>query len=241
MDETIVTPESEKIDSPAIQAEVKVEEGTVEAEMQKLIPDEKKEVSQETVPLKVFLDLKQDLKDLKKEMKEASSSKQSQIRVQGVNDLVAKYPDVSADFINDILSSAKSAAEQELDSKYAPMIQKQKQKEEVEAFNKAFDNVYEKALKDNPDLPENVDKELIKTLVLTPKYKNVKIADILITVYGNNSKGKIASENDTVTAAGEIETITSFDKITPEQKTAIMADPKARAKFFDWLDTQPGR
>jgi len=242
MDETNVNPESEKIDSKTKVTE-NVTEGTVEAEMLKDAPTEfvEAESVKETVPLSVFLSLKDDMKELKKEIKNSSSSNKNSVRAEGVKNLSEKYPDVNEDFISDILSSAKNEALQEVESKYSPIIERQRYKDEQETFNKAFDTVYEKALKDNPELPKNIDKELIKTLVVTPKYKNVKISDILTQIYPNNNEGKQSSENDTVSSSGDVETITSFDKITNDQKTVIMADPKARQKYFNWLDTQTGR
>ena len=86
-----------------------------------------------------------------------------------------------------------------------------------------------------------IDKELIKTLVLTPRYKGVKISDILTQIYPQVVTKKQSSENETATASGDIETITNFDKINPDQKKMIMADESARKKYFDWLDKQTGR
>ena len=234
MDETKVTHESETIDS----------QETVENELPELsFSEDKSESSQETVPLSVFLAQKEDLKELKREIKELASSK-SKITIEGIEDLSSKYPDVSTDFINDMLSAATSKAKaeamREVESKYSPIIEKQKQREELENFNNAFEKVFNKAIQDNPDLPKNIDKELIKTLVMTPKYKNIKISEILTNIYGSTVQGKGSSENETVAASEDVSTVTSFEKITPDQKKAIMDDPKARQKYFDWLDKQVG-
>ena len=121
MDETKVTHESETIDS----------QETVENELPELsFSEDKSESSQETVPLSVFLAQKEDLKELKREIKELASSK-SKITIEGIEDLSSKYPDVSTDFINDMLSAATSKAKaeamREVESKYSPIIEKQKQ------------------------------------------------------------------------------------------------------------------
>lgn len=231
MDETKVTPDAEEIASNV--------EVAPEPELPEFNPQgEPSNPNKETVPLSVFLALKEDMKDLKREIKESNSAKKNVVEVAGIADLANKYPDVSQEFIADMLSSATNKAIKEVESKYSPIIEKQKFQEEQQKFNTAFDNVYEKAIKDNPDLPSTIDKELIKTLVLTPKYKNMKIADILTTIYPPSNAGKQSSENETVTATGDTESISDFGKITSEQKTAIMGDAKARAKYFAWLDTQ---
>lgn len=232
MDDTITTPGEE----------AKAPEGTVAAEVAKVeVPDVKSEKAPETVPLAVFLDLKKDLKDLKSELETAKSSEKSSVQAEGFADLTSKYPDVSADFIKDMLGAATLEAQKKIEQKYNPIIEKQEQKEKQIAFDTAFNNLFEKTLQDNPDLPKTIDKELVKELALTPKYINVPLSDILIKMYGSNNTGKASSENEARTGADVVEDVVDFNKITPEQKNAILADDKARVKYFNWLDTQVGR
>lgn len=241
-EEAKVTPESEKIDSTATPAEKKVEEGTVESEMNKLLPPEetKKETDQETVPLSVYLSLKDDLKEIKREMKEAKTSEKPTVQIQGLSDLTKKYPGVDEDFIKDMLSSATIEATKKIEEKYSPIIEKQETEKKQAAFDKAFDNLYEKTISENPDLPKNIDKDAIKALALTPKYRNVPLSEILMKIYAVGDSGKSSSENDARSAADKVDDVVSFEKITPDQKKAIMEDPKARQKYFNWLDSQPG-
>lgn len=246
-EESKVTPESEKIDSKAeaTTAEKVEKDESGDAELAELLPREvKQEKTQDTVPLSVFLAQKEDLKELKKEIKALAESK-TKVTVEGLGDLASKYPDVSQDFINDLLTAATEKARKEalteVESKYNPILEKQRYREEQEKFDKAFDKVFNRAVEENKELPENIDKELIKTLVQTPKYRNVKVADILTQVYGSVRQEKSSSENDTTAAASEIETISSFENITEEQRKVIMSDEKARKEYFNWLDKQPNR
>ena len=183
-EETKVTPESEVKDSTQ-NNEGAALEGTVEAELQKSAPEEKstEETVKETVPLSVFLSLKEDMKELKSQLKEAKSSEKKSVQIQGVKELAEKYPDVKEELLADLLEASTSKAKSEVLQEVAPILERQRHKEEKERFDKAFDSVFEKALKENPDLPANIDKELIKTLVLTPKYRTVKVADILTQLY----------------------------------------------------------
>lgn len=243
-EETKVTPESEVKDSSETkQGEGAAPEGSIGAELDKITPEDKQDAdhSKETVPLSVFLSLKEDMKELKSQLKEAKASEKKSVQIEGVKDLAAKYPDVSEDLLNDLLVASTSKAKAEVLQEVAPILERQKHKEEKEQFDRAFDKVFENAIKDNPDLPENIDKELIKTLVLTPKYRNVKVADILSQIYPKKEEGRQSSENDSVYAAGEIETIKSFENITEDQRKAVMADEKARKAYFDWLDKQVGQ
>lgn len=237
MDDTKVTPEAEEIASPELPTEEKSVEGTVND----LLPKEETLPELKVVPEAAFLSLKNELKELKKELKESKSSEQKAVLIAGMDELTRKYPDVSPEFIKDMLSSATKEATKSIEDKYTPIIAKQEQKEKQIAFDKAFDNLYEKTLKDNPEIPTNIDKDVIKALAVTPQYRNTPLADILIKLYGQNTEGKSSSENDMRTGAERVDDIVNFDKITPAQKSAIMDDPKARAKYFNWLDTNTGR
>lgn len=235
-EEAIITPGAEKI-APV--------EGTIESEIakeQSNVPENKSdEKVQETVPLRVYLDLKEDLKNLKHEIKESKESSKNKVEIQGIEELASKYPDVNEDFIRDMLSSATKEATKKIEEKYTPIIEKQEIEKKQVAFDKAFDNLFEKTLQENPDLPKTIDKEAIKELALTPKYRNVPLADILLRMYKTVDSGKSSSENDSRSAADRVDDIVSFDKITPEQKTRIMANDKTRKDYFNWLDNQTGR
>lgn len=234
MDETNVTPEEE----------VKVE-GTVEAEIAKSEPVvepkvEAKKPEPETVPLAVYLDLKEDLKALKHEIKESKGSAKERVEIQGISELTTKYPDVNPEFIQDMFATATKEATKKIEEKYTPIIERQENEKKQLAFDKAFDNLFEKTLQDNPDLPKSIDKELIKELASTPRYRNIPLSDILVKMYANGNNGKSSSENDARTAGDRVEDVVSFDKINSDQKKAIMDDPKTRQKYFDWLDGQTG-
>lgn len=230
MDETVKTPDTE----------VKEVVGTVEAELNKVAPEEKKPTP-ETVPLAVYLELKDDVKELKKELKESKGSSKTRVEIQGVGELAKKYPDVNEEFIQDMLNSATIEATKKIEEKYTPIIEKQEQEKKQIAFDQAFDKLYEDAKQANPDLPQTMDKELIKELAMTPKYRNTPVADILVKMYATTVSGKSSSEDDMRTGAERVEDVVNFDKITPEQRKAVMADDKARAKYFTWLDNQTGR
>lgn len=233
---------TQDVEDKQVKEEVEKKEETVEGTMETQLAEENVEEiqskpAQETVPLSVYLGLKDDVKTLKKDIKEAKASSKSAIVTTGVEDLSKKYPDVDENFIQDILQSATSKAQSEIDKKYSPIIEKQESERKQVAFDTAFDNLYSKTLQDNPDLPKSIDKELIKDLAITPKYRNVPLSKIISKMYGNvENEGSSSSENEMRSSADKVEDIVDFDKITPEQRKLVMADPKARQKFFDALD-----
>lgn len=212
-------------------------EGSIDAEVNKQPEQAKKE---ESIPLSTYLEMKKELKQLQKKVAESETQKKQSVTVEGLEDLSRKYPGVDEDFIADMLISAEKLATKNIENKFTPILEQQEKERKQASFDKAFDNLYNQAVSANPDLPKNIDKELIKELALTPKYRNVALSDILTKIYGENVVGKSSSENSARTSADKIDDIVSFDKITPDQKRAIMEDPKVRQKYFNWLDANNG-
>jgi hypothetical protein len=226
-DEATITPDAE------VKA-TEVVEGSVEAQLTVDTPVEKKV---DTVPLSVYLELKEDLKSLKHEMKESKGANQAKVEAQGVKELARKYPDVNEDFINDMLSSATQEATKKIEEKYSPIIERQDMEKKKIAFDVAFDKLFDKTMTNNPELPRTIDKELVKELASTPKYRNTSLSEILTKMYGGEVKGKSSSENDTRSAPDRIDDTVDFQKVTAEQRKAILSDPKAKAKYYAYLDT----
>lgn len=234
---------------PTQDTEVKQVEETKVESVADILPEEPaKETTktqgetEKTVPLSTYLELKKDLKELKEEIKNSKSSEKESVRLQGIEDIASKYPDVSTEFIQDILGAAKVLATKEIDEKYSPIIEKQENERKQAEFDKAFDNLFEQALNDNPDIPKSVDKDLVKTLALTPKYRNIPISEIMMKLSGSvEIKGKETTENDTRGSGDVLEGRVNFDSMSEDQRKAVMADPAARKKYFDYLDSQPGR
>ena len=148
-----------------------------------------------------------------------------------VKAITDKYKDVDPDFIKGIVDAAVA----ETESKYAPILEGQNREKKEAEFNKAFDAIYDKALGENPDA-KNVDKELIKTLALTPKYNNTPLSDLIKQVYVPVGTGKETTENDLRISADVPDENIDIEKITPEQRARIMENPTARAAYFAKLD-----
>lgn len=219
MDETIDTHVSEVKEAPA---------GSVEAEVGKEMPKKP-----DTVPLAVYLELKEDMKSLKHEIKSAKEKEKETVAVRGVADIHEKYPDVSKDFINDILVSATLSAKNEIEAKYNPILEKQELEKKQIAFDRAFDKLFDGAVQESGI--SGVDKELVKEIAVTPKYRNTPVAEIIKKIYGEQP-GRGSSENDVRAKVEDVTTISDFGKMNNEQKRAVLEDPKARQKYFEWLD-----
>lgn len=222
-DETTVTPEAESI---APVAEVAPEGSIASIEVAPVQPEPKKE---ETVPLSVYLALKDDVKELKREIKERPQSKAEEKAT--IKAFTEKYPDTDPDAISAIIQMAVS----EVEAKYNPIIERQENETKQKAFDTAFDTIFTKALDENPDA-KDVDKDVIKALALTPQYNNTPVSELIKKVYAGATVGKATTENDMRVSGDTIEKIVDVDTITQEQRSQIMANPELRKQYFDKLD-----
>ena len=219
-EETIVTPAAETI-APATPPE-----GSINSIVTPPAPAPKPE---ETVPLSVFLALKDDMKELKRELKERpQSTAEVNATIKAFTD---KYPDTNPDAIADIIKIAVT----EVEAKYTPIIERQENERKQQDFDTKFDVIFTKALAENPDV-KDANKEVIKALALTPKYNNTPVAEIIREVYPTGTVGRTTTENEIRVSADTIEQIVDVDAITPAQRAQIMENPELRKAYFDKLD-----
>jgi DNA-directed RNA polymerase beta' subunit len=222
MDETTVTPEAETI-APA--------EGSINAIEAEIVPEAPAPKKDETVPLSVYLSLKDEAKELKRDLKEATRPQTKKEEKATIKAFTEKYPDTDPDAIASIIEIAVA----EVEAKYSPIIESQTNERKQKDFDTKFDAIYEQALASNPDA-KGVDKEIIKTLALTPQYNNTPLVDLIQKIYPSGNTGKATTENDMRISADTVERNVDIDKITPEQRSQILANPDTRKAYFDKLD-----
>lgn len=244
-DQIIDAPASESIEAP--------QEGSLEAEMNQVAPESSKQEPKEhseTVPLAALLAVKDEVRQLKRENKElqeatqrGSNSATSAATINAtVDEMAAKYPDVNREFLYDMVVANTKAAQQEAENKFSAVQKQQEAREKQEIFKRVFEKKKNEVIANNPDLPSNIDWDAVEELVLLPKYRSMKFEDVVEKIYGNIlQKGKSSSENDVRGGADREEGFVDFEKMSPEQTRKVMDDPKARQRYFDWLDTRPGR
>lgn len=189
------------------------------------------ETTEEVVPKRDLMRVKDDRDKLKARVKELEAMEKPQ-GSPDLDSLKAKWEwTVDADFLSDVEKLVEKKAEEKL----APVRNQQKQ----EAFEKQFAALYNDQLAKAEWVdPSKVDKDVIKTLALSPQYRNVPIKDLIEKLHKVEPTGRETTENDMRPAMDIVSDVIDVNTITPEQKERIMKDPKAREKYFKALDSQ---
>lgn len=115
---------------------------------------------------------------------------------------------------------------------------RQERKErKAEKFDKAFSEEFNKFTSDYPELKDK--KEQIKELSKTEKYKDNTLEEIAVDVFGGFIDRRTSEASSSAGGDNEEGNIdVDFDNITPEQEDKILADPKAKAKYYKYLDSR---
>lgn len=186
------------------------------------------EAGKETVPLAVYLELKNELKEVKKSQKDMTPKEKIADTNDAIKSISEKF-NVDENFL--------AAIEKMAEEKVKPIVEERENEKKIKQFNEQFDKIYNQEISKNPDF-ENVDKELVKTLSMTEQYKNTPIPEIIEKLAGTTGmKGRPSSEDDVRTASDIMESGVNFEKLSKKDLDTVLADPKAKAKYMNYLDS----
>jgi len=172
----------EKIVAPVV--EDKATNATTEAKTVGEILDKKDEPR--VVPEAKFLEIKKELKDLKKQIENGANKKEV---AADLKDLAEKY-NVDESFLNELSNIVKTKTEAEFETKLDSSLQPYKEKEKEEKINSAFEKHFSQAMEAMPEFKDVINKEVIKSLSLQPQNASKTFAQIIEDAYGQTLKGK---------------------------------------------------
>jgi len=185
------------------------------------------------VPLKTFLEIKNEKKALERELKRVRSSAQqgatkSEIRAD-LQAIADKY-DVDVDFLTELSSTIYSKAKEEAETAIKPVLEK----EAKERVDKALTENINKALEVMPEYEGVVNKDVLKSLARLPENKNKTFQQLIEETYSKTVTGKRTME--TSTPRGGKELVYDESRINdPEYFSEVMASPELKKKYNDSL------
>lgn len=197
----------------------------------------KKEEQPDTVPLKAFLDMKKDNKELKKSITDLTKAvkdgaTKSEISAD-IKEMAEEY-DADENLIKAIIEKTKGEADASLEKKLKPFLDKEK----GDKIDTLFNENYDKAIEAMPEYKDVANKEVIKTLALDPKNKDKTFADILDSSYGHLIGGKKTLETAQPGAKKLVEGEVDVDRASSDKDyfKEVMADPTLKKKYNEGLE-----
>jgi len=241
-DEVKNTPEQEEKKSPEVPTEEKKEETVGEVIQQQTNKDEAKP---EVVGLDKFLDIKNQVKEQKKIIKDLetrlASGETAEEISEDIDAIADEYPDVSKSFLKKLVNAVKKESEKSFEAKYAPKLKSLEDKETSEKIDRAFSGAFNKAIDSMPEYKDIVNAEVIKALSLDPRNSKKTFPQLIEETYGRAIVGKRTIEQTRPHGGKEPDSI-DFDRAKKDGKyfTEIMADPDLRKEYNSSLISRLG-
>jgi len=237
MSEELNTTPAEEVNSTenaSSEAQGEAEGQTIEETIGEVLQPKK----EDSVPLSKFLELKnenkqlsRDMKDLKKAIEEGSNKKEVNADIKALSEKHNVDAEFLEDFAKAVKQQAKQEAEDEVNSKLKPI----EEKERAEKINKAFEEHFGKAMAQVPEYEGVVNKEVIKQLSLNPANSKKTFIQLIEESYGHLVQGKRSFDSATTRPGKDDNLEVDANKMTsdPEYFKSVMENPTLKKKYND--------
>lgn len=189
----------------------------------------------DSVPLASHLEVKKQLKDLKRTIKELQNSKGTSEEITDDIDVLAEeYPDLDPVFLKKLANVTKAQLKKEMDNDLKPLREEAKQ----ERINNAFETHFNKALELAPEYKGIANAEVIKTLSLDPKNAKKTFVQIIEDAYGSAVVGRKPMDSTTTRGGHEPESV-DLDRASRDEKylEQVLSNPKSKKEYNDAMQS----
>lgn len=231
-DEVIETPAEEV--KPATETTEQTMETPAPVQEEKPVGEifEEAEEKPNLVPEAVFLNVKKENKQLKKELRLLQDSIESGATAKEISADIAEIADehnIDPVFLQKLAASIKAQAEKDLDDKFSSKFNA---KEKSENFETAFNKAYQVAIERAPEFSSIANTEVIKTLSMQPQNSKKTISQLLEETYGNALSGKRTIET-TKPGGGKDDEPLDYNRASKdiEYFKEVMKDPKKKEQY----------
>jgi hypothetical protein len=207
--------------------------------------DKKAEAKPEpkVVPEAAFLDLKNENKELRKDLKELKKLIEAGATKGEVADEIeslAQEYDIKPDFLRKLATSIRKDVEKEtakeIDEKVSSKLKPIEAKEREQKIDKIFNEHFKAAIEQMPEYADIVNPEVIKALSLDPANHSKTFAQLIEDTYGKAVPGKRTLES-TKPGGGRAPEEIDFDRARKDSKyfDSIMADPARKKEYNEGM------
>lgn len=195
--------------------------------------DSKDDSKGESVPLKTFLEIKKEKKDMEKELIELRKLKEdgaSKSEVDSDLEAIAEKYDVDPKFLDELSKIIYSKAKGDVEATLKPLQAKEKAEKITKVFNEHFDKVIEEM----PEYSDIVNRDVIKELTLLPQNAKKTFQQIIEETYGKTVTGKKTLETGTPRGGKDVG-IDESKLNDPSYFSKIMANPELKKKYNEGI------
>jgi hypothetical protein len=203
-----------------------------------------KEVAPPTVGLDKFLELKNDNKELRKDLKALTDKLEAGATKAEVSDDIAAIAEefgVDKTFLGKLAASIKSQADKDAEDRIASKMAPIEEKERREKIDNAFNLHFKGAIERQPEYAEVANPLVIKVMSLMPENASKTFSQLLEEAYGNSIQGKRTIETTKPGGGKEPQPIdTARATSDPAYYEEIMANPTMKAEYNKGLAKRLG-
>jgi len=187
-----------------------------------------------TVPEAVFLDVKKELKALKKSVDEGNKAK---AEVSGDIAEIAKQYDIKPEFLEEFANAIQDKTKKEFEADIADKLKPLKEKEQSEKIETAFGVAYDKALEASPEFKDVVQRDVIKALSLNPANASKTFNQIMEESYGHLVTGKRSIDQSGGPSPKETTSAVDFGRMKTDTKyySEVMANPTMKKEYNEGM------
>ena len=196
---------------------------------------------EDTVPLSAHIELKKAHKQAERELKklkESIESGASQKEVTAsIESIVEEFPDVDPSFLRKLsqalTAEAEAKAEQRLGEKLKPL----QEREEASRIDAIFTENFVKAIDENPEYKDVVNREVIKQLSLLPQNANKTFSQLIEETYKHASIGKRSLDSASPRVGKDSDTKIDVARAQkdPSYMKEVLANPELRKQYRDGI------
>lgn len=226
-------PSDKKPENPEQKPEVKPEPKAGETIGEVLGNPAPKPKEVKMVPEAVFLDLKKELKELKRAIKEGANKTEVSADLKALAD---KH-NIDEGFLRELVSTVQSENKAEFDKELEKRLKPFEEKDRSAKIDKAFESAFNRAIEQMPEYAKIVNKQVIKTLSLDPANASKTFNQLIEEAYGHLISGKKTLDpiggNNRPINNGTLDMDRA--KKDPEYFRQVMADPNLKKQYNEQL------
>ena len=177
----------------------------------------------EEVPLYALISMKEEIKDLKRQLASKNITKSE--ANESLDELLNSY-EVDPSFVKDLLKIAKDEARKELQ----PEIDKVKASEKTKNVQSSLKKMLASAVDKNSEYADIINENVILTLANDPKNRNKTMSQLIDETYGKvleRGSKSIESHSSVRNKSDEPD----FNNMTEAEETAVYNDPELKKKY----------